>query len=71
MTESSSIGLTDVNGGARTLRKRDDALALLLLDGSSAIVLTNFRTTVLISVFCLFGSSSSLSLSFAVSFFCF
>ncbi len=51
MTESSVIGLTVVNGGARNLRKRDDALARLLLDGSSAIVLTSFRTTVLISVF--------------------
>jgi hypothetical protein len=51
MTESSAIGLTVVNGGARSLRKRDDALARLLLDGSSAIVLTSFRTTVLISVF--------------------
>jgi hypothetical protein len=51
MTESSVIGLTVVNGGARSLRKRDDALARLLLDGSSAIVLTSFRTTVLISVF--------------------
>jgi hypothetical protein len=50
MTESSSIGVTDVNGGARNLRKRDDTLVPLLLDGSSAIVLTNFCTTVLISV---------------------
>jgi len=71
MTESSSSGLADVNGGARTLRKRDDTLAVLLLYGSSAIVLTNFRTTVLISVFffvCLFVGI--LSLSFANSFFC-
>ncbi len=51
MTESSSIGLTDVNGGARTLRKREDTFVLLLLDGSSAMVLTNFPTTVFVSVF--------------------
>jgi hypothetical protein len=38
MTESSSIGLTDVNGGARSLRKRDDMLTLVLLDDSSATV---------------------------------
>ncbi len=60
MTESSSIGVAAANGGARNLRKRDDTLAILPLDGSSAIVLTNFRTTVLISVFCLLVSSLSI-----------
>jgi hypothetical protein len=50
MTESSSIRLIVVNGGARALRKRAERSILLPLDDSSASVLTSFLTTVLISV---------------------
>jgi hypothetical protein len=50
MTESLSSGLIDVNGGARSLRKRDERSVRLPLDDSSVNVSINFFTTVLISV---------------------
>jgi hypothetical protein len=50
ITESSSSGLIVFNGGARALRSRDDKSPLVLLVDSSASELTNFLTTVLISV---------------------
>lgn len=44
------MGVRLFNGGTRAFRTRDDRSLLLPLDDSSASVLTNFLTTVLISV---------------------
>lgn len=44
------MGVSVFNGGARAFRTRDERSLLWLLDDSSASVLTNFLTTVLISV---------------------
>lgn len=44
------MGVRLFNGGTRAFRTRDERSLLVLLDDSSASVLTNFLTTVLISV---------------------